>query len=174
MAVSSINNNSGAGGTGTGNSAADLSNQFMTLLVAQMKTGIPPIRWITTSLPRSWRSSTWLLGLRSSTARWRGSGDDDPARQYERLRRVGRSVLIEGEAKVSFGEPGIGIMQEGVEIGQFGRLPLRADGRCRNGHRHAARRRQGVYRRAEEREAGDEYLQPRRHGKLQAGAGTAA
>jgi flagellar basal-body rod modification protein FlgD len=29
---------------------------------------------------------------------------------------VGRSVLIEGEAKVSFGEPGIGIMQEGVEI----------------------------------------------------------
>ena len=89
MAVSSINNNSGAGGTGTGNSAADLSNQFMTLLVAQMKTGIPPIRWITTSLPRSWRSSTWLLGLRSSTARWRGSGDDDPARQYERLRPGG-------------------------------------------------------------------------------------
>ncbi len=41
MAVSSINNNSGAGGTGTGSSAADLSNQFMTLLVAQMKNPDP-------------------------------------------------------------------------------------------------------------------------------------
>ena len=41
MAVSSINNNSGADNGGTGSSAADLSNQFMTLLVAQMQNQDP-------------------------------------------------------------------------------------------------------------------------------------
>ena len=41
MAVSSVNNNNGGTGYGTGNSAADLSEQFMQLLVAQMQNQDP-------------------------------------------------------------------------------------------------------------------------------------
>lgn len=35
--------------TGTSNSAQDLQNQFLTMLVTQLQTRIPPIRWITVS-----------------------------------------------------------------------------------------------------------------------------
>lgn len=41
MAVSSVNNDSRNGDTGAGNSAADLSDQFMKLLVAQMQNQDP-------------------------------------------------------------------------------------------------------------------------------------
>jgi len=70
MAVSSINNNSGSDNGGTGSSAADLSNQFMTLLVAQMKNQDPTNPMDTTSSPPSWRSSTWPRAWRSSILPW--------------------------------------------------------------------------------------------------------
>ncbi|HFU2860095.1 TPA: flagellar hook assembly protein FlgD [Enterobacter cloacae] len=117
MAVSSINNNSGAGGTGTGSSAADLSNQFMTLLVAQMKNQDPTNPMDNNQLTSQLAQFNMAAGvekLNSSVA-----GVQAMMIQLGSMSAsawVGRSVLIEGEAKVSFGEPGIGIMQEGVEI----------------------------------------------------------
>lgn len=43
--------------SGTGNNAQDLQNQFLTMLVTQLKTRIQPIQWITASSPRSWHRS---------------------------------------------------------------------------------------------------------------------
>lgn len=117
MAVSSINNNSGTGGTGTGSSAADLSNQFMTLLVAQMKNQDPTNPMDNNQLTSQLAQFNMAAGvekLNTSVA-----GVQAMMIQLGSMSAsswVGRSVLIEGEAKVSFGEPGIGIMQEGVEI----------------------------------------------------------
>ncbi|EKD5159271.1 flagellar biosynthesis protein FlgD [Enterobacter cloacae] len=116
MAVSSINNNSGAGGTGTGNSAADLSNQFMTLLVAQMKNQDPTNPMDNNQLTSQLAQFNMAAGvekLNTSVANvqaWMVQLGSMSASSW-----VGRSVLIEGEAKVSFGEPGMGIHQEGVE-----------------------------------------------------------
>ncbi|WP_217478909.1 flagellar hook assembly protein FlgD [Enterobacter chuandaensis] len=114
MAVSSINNNSGTGGTGTGNSAADLSNQFMTLLVAQMKNQDPTNPMDNNQLTSQLAQFNMAAGvekLNTSVA-----GVQAMMIQLGSMSAsawVGRSVLIEGEAKVSF--PGIGIHQEGVE-----------------------------------------------------------
>ncbi|MHA1056160.1 flagellar hook assembly protein FlgD [Enterobacter mori] len=119
MAVSSINNNNGGAGgtgTGTGNSAADLSNQFMNLLVAQMKNQDPTNPMDNNQLTSQLAQFNMAAGvekLNSSVA-----GVQAMMVQLGSMSAsswVGRSVLIEGEAKVSFGEPGIGIMQEGVE-----------------------------------------------------------
>ncbi|EMB9076138.1 flagellar biosynthesis protein FlgD [Enterobacter cloacae] len=116
MAVSSVNNNSGNGGTGTGNSAADLSNQFMTLLVAQMKNQDPTNPMDNNQLTSQLAQFNMAAGvekLNTSVA-----GVQAMMVQLGSMSAsawVGRSVLIEGEAKVSFGEPGIGIQQEGVE-----------------------------------------------------------
>ncbi|MEW5495234.1 flagellar hook capping FlgD N-terminal domain-containing protein [Enterobacter cloacae] len=115
MAVSSINNNSGASGTGTGNSAADLSNQFMTLLVAQMKNQDPTNPMDNNQLTSQLAQFNMAAGvekLNSSVA-----GVQAMMIQLGSMSAsawVGRSVLIEGEAKVSFGER-FGIHQEGVE-----------------------------------------------------------
>lgn len=116
MAVSSINNNSGTGGTGTGNSAADLSNQFMTLLVAQMKNQDPTNPMDNNQLTSQLAQFNMAAGvekLNTSVA-----GVQAMMVQLGSMSAsswVGRSVLIEGEAKVSFGEGGIGIHQVGVE-----------------------------------------------------------
>ncbi|HEC5280902.1 TPA: flagellar biosynthesis protein FlgD [Enterobacter cloacae] len=116
MAVSSINNNSGTGGTGTGNSAADLSNQFMTLLVAQMKNQDPTNPMDNNQLTSQLAQFNMAAGvekLNTSVA-----GVQAMMVQLGSMSAsswVGRSVLIEGEAKVSFGEGGIGIQQVGVE-----------------------------------------------------------
>lgn len=115
MAVSSINNNSGTGGTGTGNSAADLSNQFMTLLVAQMKNQDPTNPMDNNQLTSQLAQFNMAAGvekLNTSVA-----GVQAMMVQLGSMSAsswVGRSVLIEGEAKVSFGER-FGIHQEGVE-----------------------------------------------------------
>lgn len=117
MAVSSVNNNGGTGGTGTGNSAADLSNQFMNLLVAQMKNQDPtnPMdnNQLTSQLAQ-FNMASGVEKLNSSVA-----GVQAMMAQLASMSAsswVGRSVLIEGEAKVSFGEPeGIGIHQMGAD-----------------------------------------------------------
>ena len=118
MAVSSINNNNGgADGTGTGNSAADLSDQFMNLLVAQMKNQDPTNPMDNNQLTSQLAQFNMAAGvekLNSSVA-----GVQAMMIQLGSMSAsswVGRSVLIEGEAKVSFGEPeGIGIQQVGAE-----------------------------------------------------------
>ncbi|WP_421510647.1 flagellar hook assembly protein FlgD [Enterobacter sp. JS8-1] len=115
MAVSSINNNGGTGGTGTGSSAADLSNQFMTLLVAQMKNQDPTNPMDNNQLTSQLAQFNMAAGvekLNTSVA-----GVQAMMVQLGSMSAsswVGRSVLIEGEAKVSFREPGMGIHQEGV------------------------------------------------------------
>ncbi|HFK5734236.1 TPA: flagellar hook assembly protein FlgD [Enterobacter sichuanensis] len=117
MAVSSINNNSGAGGSGMGNSAADLSDQFMKMLVAQMQNQDPTNPMDNNQLTSQLAQFNMAAGVEKLNT--------SVAHVYAMMSQlgsmsasswVGRSVLIEGEAKVSFGEPGIGIMQEGVEI----------------------------------------------------------
>jgi flagellar basal-body rod modification protein FlgD len=116
MAVSSINNNTGTGGTGTGSSAADLSNQFMTLLVAQMKNQDPTNPMDNNQLTSQLAQFNMAAGvekLNTSVA-----GVQAMMVQLGSMSAsswVGRSVLIEGEAKVSFGEKNA-IHQEGVEI----------------------------------------------------------
>lgn len=117
MAVSSINNNTGSGGNAPGNSAADLSNQFMTLLVAQMKNQDPtnPMdnNQLTSQLAQ-FNMASGVAKLNSSVA-----GVEAMMIQLGSMSAsswVGRSVLIEGEAKVSFGDAD-SIQQEGVEPG---------------------------------------------------------
>ena len=115
MAVSSINNNTGSGGNTPGNSAADLSNQFMNLLVAQMKNQDPtnPMdnNQLTSQLAQ-FNMASGVAKLNSSVA-----GVEAMMIQLGSMSAsswVGRSVLIEGEAKVSFGNAD-SIQQEGVE-----------------------------------------------------------
>ena len=118
MAVSSINNNSGTGGTGTGNSAADLSNQFMTLLVAQMKNQDPTNPMDNNQLTSQLAQFNMAAGvekLNSSVAGVQAMMVNLSSMSASSW--IGRSVLIEGEPKVSFGDSGIGIHQEGVEPG---------------------------------------------------------
>lgn len=119
MAVSSVNNNSGTGGTGTGNSAADLSNQFMTLLVAQMKNQDPTNPMDNNQLTSQLAQFNMAAGvekLNTSVA-----GVQALMVQLGSMSAsawVGRSVLIEGEPKVSFGESdGNGIHQVGANPG---------------------------------------------------------
>lgn len=115
MAVSSINNNNGSGSNGTGSSAADLSNQFMTLLVAQMKNQDPTNPMDNNQLTSQLAQFNMAAGvekLNTSVA-----GVQAMMIQLGSMSAsswVGRSVLIEGEAKVSFGDR-FGIHQEGVE-----------------------------------------------------------
>ncbi|MGX5108944.1 flagellar hook assembly protein FlgD [Enterobacter cloacae] len=115
MAVSSINNNNGSGSNGTGSSAADLSNQFMNLLVAQMKNQDPTNPMDNNQLTSQLAQFNMAAGvekLNTSVA-----GVQAMMIQLGSMSAsswVGRSVLIEGEAKVSFGEVD-GIHQEGVE-----------------------------------------------------------
>ncbi|KKJ31800.1 flagellar basal body rod modification protein FlgD [Enterobacter hormaechei subsp. hoffmannii] len=118
MAVSSINNNSGTdSGTGTGSSAADLSDQFMNLLVAQMKNQDPTNPMDNNQLTSQLAQFNMAAGvekLNTSVA-----GVQAMMIQLGSMSAsswVGRSVLIEGEAKVSFGEAPIGIQQEGIEL----------------------------------------------------------
>ncbi|EMJ5881683.1 MULTISPECIES: flagellar hook assembly protein FlgD [Enterobacter cloacae complex] len=116
MAVSSVNNDSRNGDTGTGSSAADLSDQFMKLLVAQMQNQDPTNPMDNNQLTSQLAQFNMAAGvekLNTSVA-----GVQAMMVQLGSMSAsawVGRSVLIEGEAKVSFGEPGIGIHQEGVE-----------------------------------------------------------
>ncbi|MGS7189513.1 flagellar hook assembly protein FlgD [Enterobacter cloacae subsp. dissolvens] len=119
MAVSSINNNSGGGDTGTGNSAADLSNQFMKLLVAQMQNQDPTNPMDNNQLTSQLAQFNMAAGvekLNSSVA-----GVQALMVQLGSMSAsawVGRSVLIEGEPKVSFGESdGNGIHQVGANPG---------------------------------------------------------
>lgn len=116
MAVSSINNNSGTGDTGTGNSAADLSNQFMRLLVEQMKNQDPTNPMDNNQLT----SQLAQFNMAAGVEKLNGSVAGVQAMMVQlgsmsASSWVGRSVLIEGEAKVSFGEKNA-IHQEGVEI----------------------------------------------------------
>lgn len=116
MAVSSINNNSGTGGTGTGNSAADLSNQFMTMLVAQMKNQDPtnPMdnNQLTTQLAQ-FNMAAGVENLNKSVAGVQAMMINLSSMSASSW--IGRSVLIEGDPKVSFGNSDIGIHQVGVE-----------------------------------------------------------
>lgn len=117
MAVSSINNNSGADNGGTGSSAADLSNQFMTLLVAQMQNQDPTNPMDNNQLTSQLAQFNMAAGVEKLNA----SMTTMQAMMVQlgsmsASSWVGRSVLIEGEAKVSFGDAPIGIMQEGVEL----------------------------------------------------------
>ncbi|MEL4871372.1 flagellar hook capping FlgD N-terminal domain-containing protein [Pantoea agglomerans] len=119
MAVSSINNTSGGGDTGTGNSAADLSNQFMKLLVAQMQNQDPTNPMDNNQLT----SQLAQFNMAAGVEKLNGSVAGVQAMMVQLASMsasswVGRSVLIEGEPKVSFGESdGDGIHQVGANPG---------------------------------------------------------
>ena len=116
MAVSSINNNNGgADGTGTGNSAADLSNQFMNLLVAQMKNQDPTNPMDNNQLTSQLAQFNMAAGVEKlNTSVGYVYAMMSQLGSMSASSWVGRTVLIEGEAKVSFGDR-FGIHQEGVE-----------------------------------------------------------
>lgn len=113
MAVSSVNNN-GSPSYGTGNSAADLSESFMTLLVAQMQNQDPtnPMdnNQLTSQLAQ-FNTAAGIEKLNTSVA-----GVQAMMAQLGSMSAsawVGRSVLIEGDPKVTVGA---GIQQEGEEL----------------------------------------------------------
>ncbi len=105
MAVSSVNNNNGGTGYGTGNSAADLSEQFMQLLVAQMQNQDPTnpmdnnqltsqlAQFNTAAGVEKLNSNVQLVGLML------GSMQEMSAASW-----VGRDVMIEGEPKITWGD----------------------------------------------------------------------
>ncbi|EPF0313274.1 flagellar hook assembly protein FlgD [Enterobacter chuandaensis] len=117
MAVSSINNNGGSNGNTPGSSAADLSNQFMTLLVAQMKNQDPTNPMDNNQLTSQLAQFNMAAGVEKLNTSVAGvQAMMVHLGSMSASSWVGRSVLIEGEAKVYFGGSGIGIQQEGVEL----------------------------------------------------------
>lgn len=117
MAVSSINNNSGSDNGGTGSSAADLSNQFITLLVAQMKNQDPTNPMDNNQLTSQLAQFNMAAGvekLNSSMGTMQAMMVQLGSMSASSW--VGRSVLIEGEAKVSFGGEKNTIQQVGIEL----------------------------------------------------------
>jgi flagellar basal-body rod modification protein FlgD len=104
MAVSSVNNNGAGSGYGTGNSAADLSESFMQLLVAQMQNQDPtnPMdnNQLTSQLAQ-FNTAAGVEKLNSSVmavAYMMNSMQEMSAASW-----VGRDVMIEGEPKVTWG-----------------------------------------------------------------------
>lgn len=107
MAVSSINGTKDSGQVGTGSSAADLTNTFMTMLVAQMQNQDPtnPMdnNQLTTQLAQfntaagveQLNQTTMAVGLMLQNMQQMGSAS-----------WIGRDVMIEGDAKVTWGREG--------------------------------------------------------------------
>lgn len=118
MAVSSINNNGGTGTeqSGMGNSAADLSKSFMTLLVAQMQNQDPTNPMDNNQLTSQLAQFNMAAGVENlNTSMGAMYGLVGQLGSMSAASWVGRGVLIAGDPKASFGSGGIGIMQEGVE-----------------------------------------------------------
>lgn len=114
MAVSSVNNDSRNGDTGAGNSAADLSDQFMKLLVAQMQNQDPTNPMDNNQLTSQLAQFNMAAGVEKLNTSVTGvQALMVQLGSMSASAWVGRSVLIEGDPKASFG--GIGIDQEGVE-----------------------------------------------------------
>jgi flagellar basal-body rod modification protein FlgD len=116
MTVSSVNNNTNNdSASGNGNSAADLSDSFMKLLVTQMQNQDPTNPMDNNQLTAQLAQFNMAAGvekLNTSVA-----GVQAMMAQLGSMSAsswVGRSVLIEGDPKVSFGG-NMGIQQEGVE-----------------------------------------------------------
>lgn len=116
MAVSSINNNGGGyGGIGGDDSAADLSNHFMTMLVAQMQNQDPTNPMDNNQLASQLAQFNMASGVEKLNNAVVGvQAMMGQLASMSATSWVGRSVLIEGEPKVSFGSSGIGIHQAGV------------------------------------------------------------
>lgn len=115
MAVSSVNNNnSSAGSYGTGNSAADLSQSFMTLLVAQMKNQDPTNPMDNNQLTSQLAQFNTAAGIEKLNSAMDGvQGMMGYLGSLGAASWVGRTVLVEGEPKVAFGP---GVEEDGVEL----------------------------------------------------------
>ena len=123
MAVSSINNNNGGSGQpGTGNSAADLSQNFMALLVAQMQNQDPTNPMDNNQLTTQLAQFNMAAGVEKMNANMEAMyGLVGQLGSMSASSWIGRGVLIEGDPKVSFGGDST-IMQEGVEPPESGRF----------------------------------------------------
>ncbi|WP_343553694.1 flagellar hook capping FlgD N-terminal domain-containing protein [Pantoea sp.] len=113
--VAAVNNNSGSDNYGNGNSAADLTDSFMKLLVAQMQNQDPTNPMDNNQLTAQLAQFNTAAGVEklNSTV----TGVQAMMAQLGSMSAsswVGRSVLIEGDPKVTFNS-GIGIQQEGAE-----------------------------------------------------------
>ncbi len=107
MAVSSINGNSDSGQVGMGSSASDLTNSFMTMLVAQMQNQDPTnpmdnnqltsqlAQFNTAAGVEQLNKTTMAVGLMLQNMQQMGSAS-----------WIGRDVMIEGDAKVTWGAEG--------------------------------------------------------------------
>jgi flagellar basal-body rod modification protein FlgD len=115
MAVSQVNNSGSGTEYGTGNSAGDLSQHFMELLVAQMKNQDPtnPMdnNQLTAQLAQ-FNTAAGVEKLNTSVASMHGLVNQ--LGSMSAASWVGRSVLIEGDPKVTTGS-GLGIQQDGGE-----------------------------------------------------------
>ncbi|MEW5558731.1 flagellar hook capping FlgD N-terminal domain-containing protein [Enterobacter asburiae] len=113
MAVSSVNNSGSGSGYGDGTSAGDLSDSFMKMLVAQMKNQDPtnPMdnNQLTAQLAQ-FNTAAGVEKLNSSVANVQAMMAQ--LGSMSAASWVGRSVLIEGDPKVTTGS-GIGITQDG-------------------------------------------------------------
>ncbi|TDN59447.1 flagellar hook assembly protein FlgD [Scandinavium goeteborgense] len=115
MAVSPVNNSGGGTDYGTGNSAGDLTNSFMQLLVAQMQNQDPtnPMdnNQLTAQLAQ-FNTAAGVEKLNTSVASMYGLVNQ--LGSMSAASWVGRHVLIEGDPKVTTGS-GIGLQQDGAE-----------------------------------------------------------
>lgn len=116
--VSSVNNNSASDNYGNGNSAADLTDSFMKLLVAQMQNQDPTNPMDNNQLTAQLAQFNTAAGVEklNSTV----TGVQAMMAQLGSMSAsswVGRSVLIEGDPKVTFNS-GIGIQQDGADTAE--------------------------------------------------------
>ncbi|MDI3439580.1 flagellar hook capping FlgD N-terminal domain-containing protein [Erwinia sp. V90_4] len=103
MAVSSVNNNSN-NGVGTGSSAADLTNSFMTLLVAQMQNQDPTNPMDNNQLTSQLAQFNTAAGVESLNKSLNTVGGLlVNMQQMSSASWVGREVMVEGDQKVTWG-----------------------------------------------------------------------
>lgn len=115
MAVSSINNSGEGSGYGTGNSAADLTDSFMKLLVAQMQNQDPTNPMDNNQLTAQLAQFNTAAGVEKLNTTVTGvQAMMAQLGSMSAASWVGRNVLIEGDPKVTTGS-GFGIAQEGAE-----------------------------------------------------------
>lgn len=113
--VAAVNNNSVADSYGTGNSAADLTSSFMQLLVAQMQNQDPTNPMDNNQLTAQLAQFNTAAGVEKLNTTVNGvQAMMAQLGSMSASSWVGRSVLIEGDPKVTFGS-GVGILQEGAE-----------------------------------------------------------
>ncbi|WP_435952282.1 flagellar hook assembly protein FlgD [Dryocola sp. BD626] len=121
MAVSPVSGNSGNGQVGTGSSAADLSESFMQLLIAQMQNQDPTNPMDNNQLTSQLAQFNTAAGVEKlntsvTAVAWMMS----TMQEMNAVNWVGRDVMIKGDPKVTWGADGTRSMDGELSFHQQG------------------------------------------------------